>query len=108
MPVVVWDTRGVTHSVKQVVAMAAGGTMGLLCLMGLLILLHRRLTHPRIANVTRPGDTILLRWLLVTLLLGLSTIVEIGSESCRERGCTYVTISVEAASLHKKQRTKKT
>src|SRR3546814_11935302 len=55
--------------------MAAGGTMGLLCLMGLLILLHRRLTHPRIANVTRPGDKILLLWLLVTLLLGLPTIV---------------------------------
>jgi len=74
-PVVVWDTLGVSHSVKQAVAMAAGGIMGMLCLAGLLILLHRRLTHPRIAHATRPGDKILLLWLLVTLLLGLSTIV---------------------------------
>ncbi|MBO9354305.1 respiratory nitrate reductase subunit gamma [Bordetella petrii] len=74
-PVVVWDTLGVSHSVKQAVAMAAGGTMGLLCLAGLIILLHRRLTDPRIARASRPGDKLLLLWLLVTLLLGLSTIV---------------------------------
>ncbi|MBV7485171.1 respiratory nitrate reductase subunit gamma [Bordetella sp. BOR01] len=73
-PVVVWDTLGVSHSVKQGVAMVAGGVMGGLCLAGLLILLHRRLTDPRIARTTRPGDKILLLWLLVTLLLGLSTI----------------------------------
>ncbi|HYG41499.1 MAG TPA: respiratory nitrate reductase subunit gamma, partial [Bordetella sp.] len=74
-PVVVWDTLGVPHSVKQGVAMVAGGVMGVLCLAGLAILLHRRLTDPRIARTTRPGDKVLLLWLLATLLLGLSTIV---------------------------------
>jgi len=74
-PVVVWDTLGVSHTVKQAVAMIAGGVMGGLCLAGLLILLHRRLTHPRIAKATRTGDKVLLLWLLATLLLGLSTIV---------------------------------
>ena len=74
-PVVVWDTLGVPHSVKQGVAMVAGGVMGVLCLAGLAILLHRRLTDPRIARTTRPGDKILLLWLLATVLLGLSTIV---------------------------------
>ncbi|GAB1576880.1 respiratory nitrate reductase subunit gamma [Bordetella petrii] len=74
-PVVVWDTLGVSHTVKQAVAMIAGGVMGTICLAGLLILLYRRLTHPRIARVTRPGDKLLLLWLLATLLLGLSTIV---------------------------------
>lgn len=73
-PVVVWDALGVSHSVKQGVAMVAGGIMGITCLVGLLILLHRRLTHPRIARASRPGDKLLLLWLLVTLLLGLSTI----------------------------------
>lgn len=75
-PVMVWDTLGVTHSFKQLVAMAAGGLFGSLCLAGLLILLHRRLTDARIAAVTRPGDKLLLLWLLVTLALGLSTIAE--------------------------------
>ena len=73
-PVAVWDFLGISHSTKQVFAMAAGGVMGLMCLAGLLILLYRRLTNPRIAAQTRFGDKLLLVWLLVTLLLGLSTI----------------------------------
>lgn len=74
-PVVVWDTLGVSHTLKQTVAMVAGGVMGGLCLIGLLILIHRRLSDPRIRATTRPGDKLLLLWILVTLLLGLSTIV---------------------------------
>lgn len=73
-PVIVWETLGISHSVKQAFAMAAGGVMGVVCLVGLLILLHRRLTDPRIAAVTRTGDKVLLAWILATLLLGLSTI----------------------------------
>ena len=73
-PVAVWDALGVSHSLKQAVAMTAGGVMGTMCLAGLLILLHRRLTNARVSAVTRTGDKVLLLWLLVTLLLGLSTI----------------------------------
>jgi len=75
-PVVVWDTLGVPHSVKQMVAMVAGGVMGTMCLSGLAILLHRRFTNARVSAVTRVGDKVLLAWILVTLLLGLSTIGE--------------------------------
>ncbi|CAG9187173.1 respiratory nitrate reductase subunit gamma [Cupriavidus pinatubonensis] len=75
-PVAVWDALGVSHSLKQAVAMTAGGVMGTMCLAGLLILLHRRLTNARVSAVTRTGDKVLLLWLLVTLLLGLSTIFE--------------------------------
>ncbi|MDG2536483.1 respiratory nitrate reductase subunit gamma [Dyella jiangningensis] len=74
-PVAVWDALGVSHGFKQQVAMVAGGIMGVLCLLGLLILLQRRLAQPRLATVTTPGDRLLLAWLLMTLLLGLSTIV---------------------------------
>src|SRR5690606_34156813 len=49
-PVVVWDTLGVSHTVKQAVAMLAGGSKGTICLAGLLILLYRRLARPRIAR----------------------------------------------------------
>lgn len=73
-PVAVWDTLGVSHTLKQTVAMVAGGGMGGLCLIGLLILIHRRLSDPRIRKTTRPGDKLLLLWILATLLLGLSTI----------------------------------
>ena len=75
-PVAVWDWLGVQHSVKQAVAMIAGGVMGTLCLAGLAILLHRRLTSARLSAITKTGDRVLLLWILVTLLLGLSTIGE--------------------------------
>ncbi|SAK81475.1 respiratory nitrate reductase gamma chain [Caballeronia hypogeia] len=73
-PVAVWDALGIEHSVKQTVAMVAGGAMGTMCLAGLLILLHRRMTSARLSAVTKVGDRVLLLWILVTLLLGLSTI----------------------------------
>jgi nitrate reductase gamma subunit len=73
-PVAVWDALGIEHSVKQMVAMVAGGAMGTMCLAGLLILLHRRLASARLSAITKIGDRVLLLWILVTLLLGLSTI----------------------------------
>ncbi|GJH24299.1 respiratory nitrate reductase subunit gamma [Caballeronia sp. EK] len=73
-PVALWDALGIEHSVKQVVAMVAGGVMGTMCLAGLLILLHRRLASARLSAITKIGDRVLLLWILVTLLLGLSTI----------------------------------
>jgi len=73
-PVMVWDWLGVDHGTKQAVAMIAGGIMGWLCLSGLLILIHRRMSNARISAVTRTGDKVLLLWILATLLLGLTTI----------------------------------
>ena len=70
----VWDALGVSHSFKQVFAMTAGGVMGTLCLLGLLMLLSRRLGNARLAANTTWRDTLVLGWLLVTVLAGLSTI----------------------------------
>ncbi|WP_295758098.1 respiratory nitrate reductase subunit gamma [Undibacterium sp.] len=75
-PVIVWDTLGVTHTLKQMIAMVMGGIFGTLCMLGLLILMHRRFTNARIAAVTKTGDKILLLWIFLTLGLGLSTIFE--------------------------------
>lgn len=80
-PVVVWDTLGVTHSFKQMIAMVAGGVFGTLCMLGLLILLHRRFTDARISAVTKTGDKVLLLWIFITLGLGLSTIFESANHS---------------------------
>ncbi|MNR04951.1 Respiratory nitrate reductase 1 gamma chain [compost metagenome] len=73
-PVAVWDALGVTHSFKQVFAMTAGGIMGTLCLIGVLLLLHRRFSNDRLAANTTWRDKLVLLWILATLLLGLSTI----------------------------------
>lgn len=73
-PVAVWDALGITHSFKQMLAMVAGGVFGIIALVGLVILLHRRFACDRIAANSTWRDKLLLIWLLVTLLLGLSTI----------------------------------
>lgn len=73
-PVVVWDTLGVTHEAKQLFAMAAGGVMGTLCLVGILLLLVRRFSNDRLRAATNFKDKIVLLWILGTLLLGLSSI----------------------------------
>lgn len=73
-PIAVWDALGVSHSAKQVFAMAAGGVMGSLCLIGLLTLLVRRFSNDRLRAVTTFKDKVVILWIFVTLLLGLSTI----------------------------------
>ncbi|SDG42566.1 MULTISPECIES: respiratory nitrate reductase subunit gamma [unclassified Duganella] len=73
-PVWVWDALGVSHTVKQLVAMTAGGIMGSMCLLGLLMLLARRFSNDRVRAQTTFKDKIVLLWILATLLLGLSSI----------------------------------
>ncbi len=83
-PLWIWDALGVTHSFKQLVAMVAGGVMGVICLAGLALLMQRRFGNARISAVTRIGDKVLLLWILGTLLLGLATIY--GSAQHRDGG----------------------
>ncbi|MEI6115172.1 MAG: respiratory nitrate reductase subunit gamma [Burkholderiales bacterium] len=83
-PLWIWDALGVTHSFKQLVAMVAGGVMGVICLAGLALLMQRRFGNARISAVTRIGDKVLLLWILCTLLLGLATIY--GSAQHRDGG----------------------
>ncbi|WP_434778198.1 respiratory nitrate reductase subunit gamma [Neisseria sp. Ec49-e6-T10] len=73
-PVVVWDTLGISHGTKQIIAMVAGGIMGVMCLVGLLILIFRRFGSSRLAANSTWRDKLVLVWLILTLLLGLATI----------------------------------
>lgn len=73
-PIVVWDTLGVSHGAKQMLAIVAGGVAGVMCLAGGLLLLHRRLFDARIRNTSSFGDTAILALLLIQLCLGLATI----------------------------------
>lgn len=73
-PIAVWDTLGISHGFKQMVAMIAGGIMGTIALAGLVILIHRRFTSDRLLANSTWRDKLVLIWLLITLLLGLGTI----------------------------------
>lgn len=73
-PMAVWHALGVTASAKQLLAIVAGGIAGIACLIGLALLLHRRLTDVRIRTNSRPMDIVVLVLLLAQLLLGLGSI----------------------------------
>ncbi|MNZ30331.1 Respiratory nitrate reductase 1 gamma chain [compost metagenome] len=60
---------------KQLLAMVSGGFFGLLCLIGLIMLIHRRLTDPRVRATSNTSDILILLVLLAQLVLGLLTIV---------------------------------
>lgn len=59
---------------KQLVAMVTGGIAGTLGFIGLTLLLHRRLTEPRIRATSKTSDIVIAVLLWVQLLLGLATI----------------------------------
>ncbi len=60
---------------KQLLAMVSGGFFGVLGLIGLVMLLNRRLTDPRVRATSNVSDILVLVVLLVQLVLGLMTIV---------------------------------
>ncbi len=59
---------------KQVLAMTAGGIFGVTCLIGMILLIRRRLSDPRIRATSEFTDLPILLLLFVQLLLGLLTI----------------------------------
>jgi nitrate reductase gamma subunit len=73
-PISVFDALGVTHGFKQGLAIGVGGVAGLVMLVGISLLTHRRLTDPRIRRNSSFGDIAVLLLLFAQLLLGLATI----------------------------------
>jgi nitrate reductase gamma subunit len=74
-PVAVFDFLGISHSFKQILAMAVGGIAGIACFIGTSLLVHRRLFDPRIRNNSSAGDIAILLLIYVQLTLGLLTIL---------------------------------
>ena len=60
---------------KQLLAMVSGGFFGVLCLIGLVMLIQRRLSDPRVRASSSRSDVMILLVLLAQLVLGLLTIV---------------------------------
>lgn len=73
-PIWVFEMLGVSHGFKQGLAIGVGGVAGVMCLIGIALLTHRRLTDPRIRRNSSYGDIAILLLLFAQLLLGLSTI----------------------------------
>ncbi len=69
-----YHALGLSTESKQLLAMLAGGVMGSMAMIGVLLLLHRRLTDPRIRKTCTGMDIFILVWIFVTLALGLLTI----------------------------------
>ncbi|MBU3029172.1 respiratory nitrate reductase subunit gamma [Paracoccus marinaquae] len=74
-PVVIFDAIGISHSAKQILAMSVGGIAGIMALTGGAILLHRRMTDPRVRANSTLADTGILALLVLQLVLGLLTIL---------------------------------
>ncbi|MBV5264252.1 respiratory nitrate reductase subunit gamma [Pinisolibacter aquiterrae] len=74
-PIAIFDAIGIPHGFKQVMAIVVGGVAGLMCLVGISLLTHRRLTDVRIRKTSSFGDTAILLVLFAQLLLGLLTII---------------------------------
>ena len=73
-PPAVYHAFGLSSAAKQMIAIVAGGVFGTMCLVGLILLVHRRLTDPRIRATSTDMDVFILLWILVTLLLGMASI----------------------------------
>jgi nitrate reductase gamma subunit len=73
-PIWVFDMMGISHGFKQLMAIWVGGVAGILCLIGIALLTHRRLFDARIRATSSVGDIAVLLILFAQLLLGLATI----------------------------------
>ena len=70
-----YESFGLSTPNKQMLAIISGGLAGSACFAGVAILLYRRLTEPRIRATSKPMDIFIMLWILVTLLLGLVSIL---------------------------------
>ncbi|WP_333842661.1 respiratory nitrate reductase subunit gamma [Pelomicrobium sp.] len=73
-PKAVLDAIGISPPAKQLLAMIAGGIFGLVCLVGILIILWRRLFVTAVRINSAPMDTFIILLLALQLLTGLYTI----------------------------------
>jgi len=73
-PHAVYTLLGLTEGAKQMLAIIAGGVFGVICFIGMTMLLSRRLFDPRIRKTGSTMDTTILLLLYGQLILGLATL----------------------------------
>ena len=74
-PVWVLDALGVPYSLKQWMAVIIGGPAGIAALIGASLLMHRRLTEPRIRATSSRMDITIMALIWLQLAIGLLTIL---------------------------------
>ena len=102
----IYTGLGLSVANKQLLAMGAGGVFGVICFIGLTLLIYRRLTDARIRATSSVMDIAILLMLYAQLCLGLSSIFVSaqhldGSEMLKLAGWAQhlVTLQPDAASL---------
>lgn len=75
-PVWVLDTLGVPYALKQWMAVIIGGPAGIAALIGASLLMHRRLTEPRIRATSSRMDITIMGLIWLQLVIGLLTITQ--------------------------------
>src|SRR6056297_599540 len=70
----VYHSLGLSAGAKQILAMVVGGVFGLICLVGLSIVLWRRLFVPAVRANSSQMDTAIIILLALQLLTGFATI----------------------------------
>jgi nitrate reductase gamma subunit len=70
----VYTGLGLTVANKQLLAVGAGGVFGVICFVGLTLLIYRRLSDARIRNTSSVMDIAILLLLYAQLIIGLSSI----------------------------------
>lgn len=73
-PPAIYHALGLSTSAKQILAVVAGGVFGGVCLKGMIILIRRRLTDPRIRATSSRMDIFILLLIAAQLVLGLLTL----------------------------------
>jgi nitrate reductase gamma subunit len=73
-PIRIFDAVGISHGFKQWMAIVLGGVAGIMCFVGMTLLIHRRLFDVRIRRTSSFGDIAILLLLYVQLIIGLATI----------------------------------
>jgi len=74
VPYEVWEFLGVSLAAKQMIALGVGGFFGLLCFIGLTMLVYRRLFNPRVRASSSTMDHLILLLIYAQLILGMMTI----------------------------------
>lgn len=75
-PVWVLDALGVPYALKQWMAVIIGGPAGIAALIGASLLMHRRLTEPRIRATSSWMDITIMALIWLQLAIGLLTITQ--------------------------------
>ncbi|MDQ5910721.1 MAG: Respiratory nitrate reductase subunit gamma [Pseudomonadota bacterium] len=73
-PPELFHALGISAAAKQVLAVIAGSIAGVMCFVGLTMLVKRRLTDPRVRATSTKMDIFILLLLYVQLILGLLTV----------------------------------